>query len=372
MSYPVISADSHITEPAGTYIDHIDSAFAERAPRLVDCGEDIGDAFIVDGFPKPLSLGTVAAAGKAPEEIRQKGSRFSDLHPGGWDPEARMADQVRDGVAAEVIYPSIGMIICNHPDLDYKKACFDAYNRWIAAYCGAHPDRLIGLGQSAMRTPEEGIADLQSIKGLGLGGVMMPGEPGVEDYDSPIYDEFWAATVELEIVPSFHILTMKAGRTRGPKMNGFLSIVRGCQDVLGMMVLGGVFERNPEVKVVCAEADAGWVPHFMYRLDHAYNRHRNWLPARQELSRPPSEYFAGNVYTTFQDDWTAFRFANDMNWRHLLWANDFPHSDSTWPWSQELLAKHTAELSAEQTEAILSTNVADLYGIDVAALAAAA
>jgi predicted TIM-barrel fold metal-dependent hydrolase len=167
--HPVLSADSHITEPAGAYVDHIDPAFADRAPRLEDCGEEIGDAFVIDGFPRPLSLGTVAAAGKPAEEISEKGSRFSDLHRGGWDPEARLADQDRDGVSAEVIYPSIGMILCNHPDLDYKKACFDAYNIWIASYCGAHPDRLIGLGQTAMRTPDEGIADLEAMKALGLG-----------------------------------------------------------------------------------------------------------------------------------------------------------------------------------------------------------
>jgi predicted TIM-barrel fold metal-dependent hydrolase len=274
-----------------------------------------------------------------------------------------MADQERDGVDAEVIYPSVGMVLCLHPDLDYKKACFDAYNRWLASYCGAHPDRLLGLGQTAMRTPDEGIADLERMKALGLRGVTMPGEPGVADYDSPIYDEFWAATVALRMPPSFHILTMRAERTRGPKMNGFLSIVRGCQDIMGMLVLGGVFERNPSVRVVCAEADAGWVPHFMYRMDHAYNRHRNWLPPGQELTRPPSEHFAECVYVTFQDDWTAFRFAGDMNWRRLLWANDFPHSDSTWPWSQELLEKHTANLSAEQKTAILGGNVAELYGI---------
>ncbi len=81
------------------------------------------------------------------------------------------------------------MILCNHTDLDYKRACFEAYNRWIAEYCSAHPDRLLGLGQTAVRTPEEGIADLHTIKALGLRGVMLPGEPGVEDYDSTIYDD---------------------------------------------------------------------------------------------------------------------------------------------------------------------------------------
>jgi predicted TIM-barrel fold metal-dependent hydrolase len=92
----------------------------------------------------------------------------------------------------------------------------------------------------------------------------------------------------------------------------------------------------------------------------------------QELRRLPSEYFAEHIYVTFQDDWTAFRSADDMNWRRLMWANDFPHSDSTWPWSQSMLAEHTASLSAEQVEAILCGNVADLYGIDVTALAAPA
>ena len=119
---------------------------------------------------------------------------------------------------------------------------------------------------------------------------------------------------------------MRAEKTRGPKMAGFLSIVRGCQDVMAMLVMGGVFERHPNLSIVCAEADAGWVPHFMYRMDHAYKRHRYWLPAGQELSKLPSEYFAENIYVTFQDDWTAFKHADDMNWRHLLWANDFPHS----------------------------------------------
>ena len=139
---------------------------------------------------------------------------------------------------------------------------------------------------------------------------------------------------------------------------------------MGTLVFGGVFDRNPNLKVVCVEADAGWVPHYMYRMDHAYNRHRNWLQPGVSLNRLPSEYFAEHIYVTFQDDWTAFSQADQMNWRRLMWANDFPHSDSTWPWSQQMLAEQTEKLTTEQTEAILSGNVADLYGIDLSTLAA--
>ena len=57
-----------------------------------------------------------------------------------------------------------------------------------------------------------------------------------------------------------------------------------------------------------------------------------------------------------------------MNRRRPMWANDFPHSDSTWPWSQERLAEHASTLGAEQRRAILCENVAELYRIDLAAL----
>jgi uncharacterized protein len=367
-TYPVISADSHITEAPNTYVDFIDPSWKDRAPRMIDGGEGVGDLFVVDGAKTPVPMGLVAAAGKDPSEIRVNGVRFEELHRGGWDPTARLEEQDRDGVSAEIIYPTVGMTLCNHEDFDYKKACFDAYNRWIASYCAHDPARLLGCGQTAMRSPEEGIADLHAIKALGLRGVMMPGEPLVEDYDSPVYDDFWEAAIDLELPLSFHILTTRSERTRGPAISGFLSIVRGCQDVMAMLVFGGVFERHPTLKIVCVEADAGWVPHFMYRMDHAFNRHRYWLKPGAELSRLPSEYFAENIYVTFQDDWTAFRFADAMNWRRLMWANDFPHSDSTWPWSQELLDKHTAHLSDEQQRSILCDNVAELYRIDLSAL----
>ncbi len=371
MSLPIISADSHITEPPNCYTDYVDPAWRERAPRMERRG-DTGDVFVIDGMKQAVMLGLVAAAGKPAESITLKGGRFEELHRGGWDPDARMLDQATDGVAAEVIYPTVGMLLCNHKDFEYKRACFTGYNRWLAEYCSAHPTRLIGMGQVAMASPADGIAELEAIKKLGLRGVMMPGNPGVDDYDSPAYDDFWRAALDLELPLAFHILTSKEDvyvKPRGPKMNAFLTIIRGCQDVIGTMLLGGVFERHPRLKIVCVEADAGWVPHYMYRMDHAYKRHRNWLPPGQALSKLPSEYFRENVYTTFQDDWVAFKTADLMNWHRLMWANDFPHSDSTWPWSQDLLREHQADLRPEQRDRILSGNVAELFKIDVAALA---
>jgi predicted TIM-barrel fold metal-dependent hydrolase len=367
VDFPIISADSHITEAPNTYLDYIDPKYASTAPHIVET-EDKGDLYVIDGMKRTIPMGLVAAAGVDPMKLNTR-ARYSEIHRSGYDSSLRIADQTRDGVSCEVIYPSVGMVLCNHPDFDYQKASMDAYNRWISEYCSVDPQRLLALGQTPMRSPEEGISDLEKMKAMGMRGVMLTGNPQVEDYDSPIYGEFWDACVDLEMVPSFHILTSSGdslNRSRGPKMNNFLSIIRGNQDIMGMFVLGGVFERHPRLKIVCVEADAGWAPHFMYRMDHAWKRHRKWLTAN--IDKLPSEYFREHIYMTFQDDFVAFATADQMNWRRLCWANDFPHSDSTWPWSQEMLTEQTDQLTDEQRRAILCDNTAELYGIDTSKL----
>jgi predicted TIM-barrel fold metal-dependent hydrolase len=102
----------------------------------------------------------------------------------------------------------------------------------------------------------------------------------------------------------------------------------------------------------------------MYRMDHYYKRHRHWQ-GFPDMQRLPSEYFKDNIYLTFQDDWSAFQVTHLLNPKRLMWANDFPHSDSTWPWSQELLAEHTTCIPEEQRAWILRDNCAELYGITV-------
>ena len=292
---PIISADSHITEPGWTY-DTIDPEFADRAPYLTD-EQPEGATFHIPGMSQAIRLSLHSAAGKPADQLKMKGVPFEGLHRAGWDPKVRVEAQQRDGIDGEVIYPSVGMLLCNHADLDLKKAMFDAYNDWISDYCNTAPERLYGCGQTALRTPEEGIADLEKIKKMGLRGVMLPGVPGTvvddgreNDFDDPIWDDFFQASVDLDLVLSFHILTGKAYRPRGPKLNSFMSIIRGNQDLIGTFIFGGVFDRHPDLNMVCVEADAGWVPHYMYRMDHAYNRHRHWLTS-PELERKPSEYF---------------------------------------------------------------------------------
>jgi uncharacterized protein len=269
------------------------------------------------------------------------------------------------------------MVLCNHPDADYKHACMQAYNGWLREeFCAPAPDRLIGLPQTAVRSVDEAVEQFRQFKELGFRGVMMPGNPATEfDYDDTRFDPLWRAAVELKLPISFHILTSRAdgansidaagkrGGPRGPVQNSAQNLIKSIQDIIGVFIWGRVFERHPELKLVCVEADAGWAPHFAYRMDHGYKRHRFWMKMG-DMTKLPSEFFYENVYLTFQDDWIALKMTHLMNPQRLLWANDFPHSDSTWPWSRALLAGQTQHLSDQEKAWILGDNAAELYGLN--------
>lgn len=367
-----ISADSHIVEAPNCYIDNIESKYRDIAPRVQRLERDgiLMDAFVVDGMTAPVPVMSVSSAGRDPRESFLSGT-VDDALQGGWDPDLRLVDQDRDGIESEILYPSVGMVLCSHPDPDYKAANFWAYNRWLQQYCGAHPDRLLGLGQTTVRSVAEAVEDMRKIKDMGFKGVMLPGFPDTEfDYGDPRFDPLWEASIGLEMPVSFHILTTnhpKSGKDwtkpefRGNnRMNGFHGIIRGVQDIMGMLIFDGVFDRNPALKVVCVEADAGWCPHFMHRMDHAYKRFFGTLKGI-EMAKLPSEFFSENIYVTFQDDWSAFQVTHLMNVERMMWANDYPHGDSTWPNSQPLLAKHSAHLKDREKMLILRDNVRELY-----------
>ena len=262
-------------------------------------------------------------------------------------------------------------------DPRFRDACFTAYNRWLSEFQSYAPSRLFGLGQTAVNSVEQAVRDLERIKEMGFCGVMMPNEPGTDfEYDDARFDPVWEASVALDLPLSFHILTSKkeaktiaaalmANReqSRGRSMAHFHhTLIRANQDMISTFVWGRVFERHPKLKVVCAEADAGWVPHFTYRMDHFYRRHR-FHSNVGEMSMMPSDRVAENVYFTFQDDIVAFNCLNMLNPKRLLWSNDFPHPDATWRWSRQLLNYQTQNLDDGVRRDILRDNAIGCYDL---------
>jgi len=358
----LISADSHICEVEACY-EQIDPKFRDRRPVAAN-DPDIGAFIRIPDIDMKVPMGSLCRAGVPPEKWNRP-VPWEELHPAGYDPKARVAIQEEEGVLAEVIYPSVGMVICNHTDWDYKKACFDAYNLWLAEFCEHAPQRLLGIGMAACRTPEEGVREVAELKEMGFHGVMLCGDPAFEDYHHPSYDALWEASVGLGMPVNFHILTTRGdlgGAARGPAIINQIMTIRGNQNIITMMILGAVFERHPELKVILVENDAGWLPHFGFRMDHAWERHRWWMETGA-IQRKPSEYLMENVYATFQDDYSVKLVLDGLNLERVMWASDFPHGDGTYPQSQEIAAEMTDGMTPEQQQAILHGNASTLYGV---------
>ncbi len=401
-----ISADSHTIEPPEAYARHIEPAYRERAPKL---GADPakGTVYVIDGMPARIAVGSVSACGKRQRAsigadgktayfledlpppfpqgrfaevgavkapVPMESFTFADVPAGGWNVAPRLEAQDRDGIIAEILYPTMGMVLCNHPDADYQSACFNAYNRWLQEFVSEAPARLFGIGQTALRSVEEGIEDLRRIKAMGLVGVLLPGSPPIEaDWHAPLFDPLWQAAQDLDLPVSFHTLASGRNRNDAPRLlmgqvsqvDFGMTMVRANQDVLASFVLGGVFERFPRLRLVCVEAGAGWIPDFLYRMDHFNHRH-GARHGQMSLSRKPSDYFRENIYVTFQDDPVALALTGLLNPKRLLWANDYPHSDATWPWSRNVLAEHLKPVPEQERRWILRDNVQELYKLPVA------
>lgn len=361
--YNVISSDSHVAEPGDLWLRYIDPAFRERAPQLVQ--EADADYWICEGAPKG-NAGMIAPAGRKSEELKAKG-RYADGRAGGWDAEARLKDMAVDGVDAEVLYPTIAIRMFRLNDIDYQDACFRGYNRWMADFTGTHPDKLKGLALVTVQDLERGIAQMREGRALGLPGAVIAISPDEDKpYNHAYYEPLWDAAEDLAMPLSLHI---QAGRKNALENNYLIDYTTTpywVQRSLAQLIFGGVFERHPKLKVISAESDIGWIPTFLSRMDHAYNRHRfhtGGFDYKEEV--PPSTFFHRHVYATFMRDAPGVLAREYVGVGNLMWASDYPHSDSTWPDSQRVIAEQFRDVPVGDRQRIVMENAAQLYGLNL-------
>jgi len=375
----IVSADSHVMEPANLWQERLDRNFRDQAPRVVKNEARQGYSFVAPGMtPFPAAGGF--AIGKSGDELKEHLNKgYEAARPSGWDPAERLKDQDLDGVAAEVLYTTLGMPLFRLPDINLQRACFRIYNDWLAEFCTYNPKRLVGLALISLVNVGDAVKELERTARQGLRGAMIWGSPPEDKpYSSTIYDPLWQAASELQMPLHLHTGTgngpesrreadpvtgLIKSRNAGNVMESYGNMVQEVQRSLNAFIMGGVLERFPNLRLVSAESDVGWLPHFMYRLDHAYSKFSRLVP--DAIPRRPSEYIRRQVWATFQDDpvgtaaWRIFGADNYM------WASDFPHADSTWPNSREVIARDFGGVPEEVTSKIVCDNCARLYHMEI-------
>lgn len=366
---PVFSADSHVVEPAELWLEYIDPAFRERAPRLEreirrKDGTKVEGEFLVCEGIAPQPVASFAAADVDDPRGRAEANRrgYGEIRKGGWDPRARLEDQRIDGVDFEVLYPSMAMPMFGIRDVPFQQAVFGAYNRWAADFAGALPGRLAAIALIGLDDLDWAEAELSRCRDRGLCGAMIWNDPGPErSYADRSFDRFWSAAADLAMPLSLHILTGRAGTGLGSAhfLVDYMTLTHPVQRSLSALLTTGVFARHPRLRVVSVENDVGWLAHYLYRLEHAFQQFRYMLEYRDP--RSPLEYFQEHCYATFQDDPVGLRTAEWIGADRLMWASDYPHGDSTWPESRATIERTFAGVDAAAVRRIVHDNVAALY-----------
>lgn len=355
----MISADSHINEPPDLWTARLPKKYQERAPRQERFEK--GDAWVLEGALDPINYGANWSAG-LPLEQRSAWCRWEDVRAGGYDPAARLLEQDMDGVDAEVLYPTPRVqnaLAWNKEDKEFHVLCMQAYNDWLADFCGHDPARLGGVALLPNVGVDEAIAELQrTMAKPGIVGVLLGQWPTGLDLTAEC-DRFFAACVEANASIAVHVgfATEPPGDKARSKVRGdmrfFDSPVR-----IAQLMSSGALDKYPALQAVLVEVDCGWIPYLKEQMDDRHNRQIN-----PPGTKPPSHYLDHNFNYVFITDTYGIRNRDRVGVERMMWSSDHPHGGSDWPKSREAVDEQFAGVPDDDKFKILYENAAKLYGI---------
>jgi predicted TIM-barrel fold metal-dependent hydrolase len=375
----IISADSHVMEPGDLWLERMDARFRDRAPRVVPNPEAPGFVFTAEGRYLTPAVGA-DSVGAGDESLTEKLERDteSDLRETtGWDSRERIEAQDKDGVDAEVLYTTLGMSLFGLRDGALQREAFRAYNDWLFECCSTNLERFVPIALISLEDVDLAVRDIQNAARKGFRGAMITASTAPDrPFGSREYDPFWQAASEAGMPLSFH---NTAGRADDASMlervgltvfsggrEGEVSLLEYAANLsyevprsLITIIFGGVLERYPRLQVVSTENDVGWMPYFLQKLDHVFEKFG--LLSDEPLSMKPSEYARRQIFATFQDDPIGASNLQYFGASNYMWASDYPHLDSTWPNSRKVIEQNFADVPMETRKRIVYENAARLY-----------
>jgi predicted TIM-barrel fold metal-dependent hydrolase len=374
---PVIDGDGHIVEPVGLWDQYLEKRYREAAYSALYAHDFPGG-----GTSLVLNGKTIIRGVQAIAHVSKPGGAFFDktIHegqPGGWDPHARMKDMDTDGVDIAVLYPSWAHCLVAVDDVALATRMARAYNTWLADYCRASPDRLVGVAVVPLQDMHCAVGELRhAVKDLGFKAVMVrPNKRRPGGFlHQPFYDPLWREAQEMGVAIGFHPFPF-------PDLEGPFSVVDHqvphnlslcniahlpIDNMVTMMhlIMGGLLDRFPKLQVVFLESYVGWSLMWMDRLDKYYVMGGGNYAA---LGRTrPSEILARQAYISFEPGERSLPLiAEALGPDRIIWASDYPHFDATFPGIVKELREGIASLPETVQRKILGENAARLYRLPV-------
>jgi predicted TIM-barrel fold metal-dependent hydrolase len=378
----VVDADSHWSEPADLFTKRAPDRYRDRVPRVEEV--DGQPMWVFDGHV----VGRFSAAGVIGRDGRKESAHKAlfewttdDVHVGAYDPKVRLGVLDECGIDAQIIFPSTiglgGQDLGLADDPALTRLAVEIYNDAMAEIQEESGNRLLPLPLMPAWDVDACVAEAKRTFALGARGVNMTSDPqdlGAPDLANRAWDPLWETCAELRLPVHFHIGASVTGMafygkypwdSHGPDtklaIGGTLLFI-GNARVVANLILSGMFDRHPDLKMVSVESGVGWIPFILETLD--YEMAENAPDELALLAKPPSEYFRSNLYATF---W----FENNRNKLpdlieavgedNILFETDFPHPTCMYPDPLGTVADKMATLPEGTRRKIMGENARKLY-----------
>lgn len=370
--YLIISADDHIVEPPHTFEGRMPTKFGDRVPHVIE--KDGQEIWLYDGKEIP-NVGFNAVVGRPVSEYSFEPARFSEMRRGAWDIDARISDMNLNGVYGSVNFPSFlpgfsGQRLQLGVDPELARAAVEAWNDWhIDEWAGRYPGRMIPCQIPWLSDPNEAADLIRGNAERGFKAVTFseaPDKLGLPSIHSGYWEPFIAACAETGTVINLHI---------GSSGQSPATCEDAPPDVVGVLFFAYAMHaavdwlysmypvKYPNLKICLSEGGIGWVAGLMDRLDHMLSYHSMYGTWTGDMT--PAEVLKRNFWFCAVEDPSAFVQLDRIGVENVLLESDYPHCDSTWPNTQNVVHQEIGHLPAEVKERITWRNAAELYGIDV-------
>jgi len=380
----VVDADSHLTEPHDLWTKRAPAGYEDRVPRVEEV--DGRPTWVVDG----ATLGFAGGGGV----IDRQGKKFpfqesmvvwgiDRIHQAAFDPKARIEVLDESGIWAQVLFPnSIGLggqgLSQAVKDPVLRRLCIEIYNDAMAEVQAESGNRLLPMPVLPAWDVGESVREAERVAALGARGVNLTSDPqdmGAPDLANRAWDPLWDVCDDLKLPVHFHIgASLTAMNFYGnyfwpsqdeyikPAIGGTLLFIGNARVVVNV-ILCGMLDRHPGLKLVSVESGIGWVPFILEAMD--YEVFENAPEQAAELSRMPSDYFKDHWYATFWFE--SNRGSNlqalvdSVGENNILFETDFPHPTCLYPKPLDTVAEKMATLTPSARRKILGENAAKLY-----------
>lgn len=386
--YLMVSCDTHANEPIDFWTSRVDAKFRDRVPH-VKVEADGTQWLVSEGWqPQPIKIPPnrrdlipdpevfedydviqVYTEKMEVEDIRRASA--------GATIKGRLEDRHEEGVDAEIIFPMKGLMSFASPDPELVTAMCAASNRWALDNFKDHWDTMLPMALIGTGDVASAIKEVQWAAQNGFHGLMLPARPILHRVDQPrnpleyndsrVFEPLWSAIEETGLPITIHVSTGQDPRGvagKGGAITNYTCAVTTTMEPVVQFITSGVFERHRKLKLASIEAGIGWIPWILNQMDHGYKAHHMWV--RPVIPNLPSDYFRENCYSTFIEEPGSLELCVSMGLEdNLLWSNDYPHHEGTFPHSIAAVERSLGNLTEEQRTKVLGLNAAKLFNIKV-------